>query len=248
MRPRPTHPGSRPARPSGSPRPLRARPALAFLAVAMLAACGDSPTDPMAGLVAGDTGLAALALELPLPAPVEDGRAEAAWRDSWTRPVLEGRAARDDLYRTLARARAFQADDAELAEAVGFLRTGVRRASSLDLDVLPAFLAAGVAEARARLRSADRAALAGDATRAWEDLLRGADALREIGPEAVARTAVARADEAYRRIQADAPYTEKERERIRRLVWGGRQALEEGDWAGAIRRAYYAEGLLAGNG
>lgn len=248
MRPHRPPPGSRLAR---SRRPIPARPLSLLLVAALLTACGDSPTDPMAGLVAGDTGLAALALELPLPAPLDDGRSEAAaaaWRASWTRPVLEGREVRDDLYRTLARARARQGDEAALAEAVGLLQSGLRQASALELDVLPAFLAAGVAEARARARAADRAALAGDAARAWEDLFRGADALREIGPEAVARTAVARAEAAHRRIQADGPYTQKERERVQRLLWGGRQALEDGDWAGAIRRAYYAEGLLAGNG
>ena len=83
---------------------------------------------------------------------------------------------------------------------------------------------------------------------AWSALLQGADALREVGPEAVARTAVAECEARLRRIPEDAPYSETELDRIRHLVTGSRQALESEEWGLAIRRAYYAESLLAGNG
>ena len=45
-------------------------------------------------------------------------------------------------------------------------------------------------------------------------------------------------------ISDSEPYSEQEQERLGRLVTGGRQALEDEDWIRAIRRAYYAKGLL----
>lgn len=205
--------------------------------------------------MAGETDLAALALELPLPSPSyllsEDSAgadAVARWRRSWDEAVLAGRASREALYPELGRLMARTAASTELAQDLALLGAGVRRAEGLLERGLPAFLDAGIREALAAHRRAERVSAAGDEARAWALLLRGADALREVGPEAVARTAVARCESSLRRIPEDHAYSEKELERVRHLVHGSRRALEDGEWALAIRRAYYAQGLLAGNG
>lgn len=226
---------------------------LCLLAVA-LSGCADSPTDPFQGLVAGETELAALALELRLPSPVvesPDGEvpgAVARWRSSWEEPVLEGRSLREELYPALARHLAGEHTRQALAEELARLGAGVRRATGLEGLSLPEFLDAGIRRAESAHRQAEQAVTTGSEERAWVELLRGADALREVGPEAMARAAVARCEEELRRISDGHPYSEKEAERIRHLIRGSRHALEDGDWALAIRRAYYAEGLLAGNG
>jgi len=224
------------------------------LLVLLQAACRDSPTDPLSGLVAGETGRAALSLELPLPVPVlEDPAAEGQdlvdrWRSSWEAPGLEGRVLREDLYPALGRLLAQARSDRALMQDLALLGAAVRRAGELDPEALPAFLEAGIERADASYRRGERAATAGNEAAGWAALLRGADALREVGPEAVARTAVDECEEKLRRISEDASYSEKERERIRHLVRGSRHALDDGDWVLAIRRAYYAEGLIRGNG
>ncbi len=75
-------------------------------------------------------------------------------------------------------------------------------------------------------------------------VLEGSDILREVGPEAVARALVAEVAELHGRLSDSDTYSEQEWERLGRLVTGGRQALEDEDWVRAIRRAYYAKGLL----
>ena len=59
---------------------------------------------------------------------------------------------------------------------------------------------------------------------------------------------VSEVDAGLRRISADETYSEQDLERLSRLVRGGREALSEQDWVRAIRRAYYARGLLASGG
>lgn len=220
----------------------------------VLSGCRDSPTDPLEGLVAGETDLAALALELPLPSPVFETSASPQpevvdrWLRSWDEGVLEGRRLRSALYSELGSLLARRHTRAELADEVGLLGAGVRRAGELETSVLPEFLTAGVERARAAYARADRALASRHEEEAWTELIRGADALREVGPEAVARSAVSRVEDRLRRIPGDGTYSEKEWERIRHLVRGGRQALDVGDWGLAIRRAFYAKGLLDGNG
>jgi hypothetical protein len=219
--------------------------------------CRDSPTDPLQGLVAPETDLAALSIELPLPAPVLDDASTAeaapaeavqAWRRSWEKPVLEGRRMREALYPRLAELQVGLFDRAELTEQLALLGAGVRKARQLESSSLPQFLKSGIEHAEAAWHRGERAASAGSLESAWEALLRGADNLREVGPEAVARTAVSDVEARLGRSPADGPYSEKELERIRHLVHGSRQALEEAAWGLAIRRAYYAGGLLDGNG
>ena len=223
------------------------------LGILLLGGCRDAPTDPLSGLVAAETGLAALALELPLPAPELDGSDGAPevverWLASWEAPLLEGRSLRAELYPELGdRMTAARSRD-ELLDELGLLGAGVRRAEELDAAAIPEFVWAGVERAREAHDRARTAVAGGDEPSGWAGLLRGADALREVGPEAVARGAVYRVEERLRRISDDASYSEQSRERIRHLVRGSRHALDDGAWGLAIRRAYYAQGLLDGNG
>jgi len=224
-------------------------------ALVALVGCRDSPTDPMSGLVAGETDLAALALELPLLRPGNAGSAEGAdpdavssWRDSWREPTLEGRRIRQGLYTRLGEHLAATRSPAELDTEVGLLGAAVRRAGGLDLDSLPTFLSAGVERARDAQRRARRHVAEEAYGTAWAAALAGADALREVGPEAVARSVVLELEERLRRLPAAHSYSDTELERVRHLVRGGRHAVEEADWGRALRRAFYARELLAGNG
>jgi hypothetical protein len=70
------------------------------------------------------------------------------------------------------------------------------------------------------------------------------DALWEVSPQQVAFELVRKAEGDYGRIRASDTYSEEELTRIRRLTTGAAEALEEGDYPLAIRRAYYACQLL----
>jgi len=51
-----------------------------------------------------------------------------------------------------------------------------------------------------------------------------------------------------RNISARDSYSEQDLERLDRLLRGGREALSDQDWVRAIRRAYYARGLIVRDG
>jgi hypothetical protein len=243
--------------PRTMPVPLPAAGRLGVVLVLLLspwlAACEDAPTDPLTGLVAEESH-AALALGVDLPSPVSmAGSLEgidqevATWRASWEVETELGMAARDPLYLPLARALAGELQEEDLGPLTSRLDDGLVWARGLPLQGLPDHIAAQITTALA-LGAAARAALeSGDRIRAIERLLRGADALRMTGPPAVAGALVAKAENLLGRVSEDDPYTDQDLERVRRLVRGGRYALEKGDWARAIRRAYYATGILEGN-
>ena len=250
--------------PSSVEPPVRAGPAplirlrrvavVAWMALPVLVgACDDAGTDPLEGLVAGDTDAAALALGLPLPSPDHeaiagtDGPAGTAlmdWRGSWDMPVPAGRSVRNPLYPLLARSldQGMHRDD--VIEALMRLDEGVRTAQSLPHENLPALVRDGIQRAAGSSAAAADAFRRHDHRRAIEYALRGSDALREVGPEAVARTVVTEVEELLRRIRGNDAYSEQDAIRISRLVRGSRRALDEEDWALAIRRAWYARGLL----
>lgn len=248
------HPLANPQRPICGPRSRRRLlvAAAASCAVFVTAAC-DAGTDPVEGLVAAETDVAALALGLPLPTPDHrafdptDGPAASAlaeWRRSWDLPQEEGVAARDLLYPVLAGALVGGLDRQDILEEADALNDGVQAARRLVGDDAPPAVTRGIARASGARAAAVDALRREDRRTAIGYLLRGGDALRAVGPEAVARTVVEEAEEAFRRIADDPTYSDQERTRISRLVRGSRQALDEGEWALAIRRAYYAKGLV----
>lgn len=231
---------------------------MAFVvAGSVLAGCRDAPTDPMVGLVAEDAH-AALALGVSFPDPAswaepgalshEGHRAMDRWQTSWDLPVEEGRAAREATYVPLVEALAVQLTAEEVERELALLAEGVLRARGLGLDTPPPHVAAGVERAVEAASAARRALLSGDPELALESVIRGGDALREVGPEAVARALQSEVETGLGRISGGDPYPVEELERLRRLVRGGRQAVEEGAWGLAIRRAFYAKALLDGNG
>lgn len=224
------------------------------MCILLAAACQDAPTDPVARIVTPETAVS-VALGVVLPGPElwlgEDPGdpalldAVARWRMSWDRPVSEGRAARDGLRAGLARGLAPLLGPGRVREEEDRLAEGIARAKELPEDDLGPDIVARLGEAVAAHTRAARARRAGDATVALHNVLEGSDILREVGPEAVARALVAEVAELHGRLSDDDAYSDQDRERLGRLLTGGRQALDDGDWVRAIRRAYYAKGLLS---
>lgn len=233
---------------------------MCLLAVFCTAACRDALTDPLVDVVAEESA-AALALGVSVADPVllveEDGGtldeqgmlALEAWRASWSQNVAAGRETREPVYGSLAAGLADIVEPEAVARETALLEESVRRARGIEVEgLLPLSLTAGI-EAAASYHAAAVAALdRGDAMGAIEDLLRGGDALREIGPEAVARALSAEVTSSLGRIPEDGPYSERDLERVRRLVSGSHEAVGNGEWVLAIRRAYYARALLEGHG
>ena len=212
----------------------------------------DAPTDPMADVVAEEAaGAVVLEVELPGPDTWVSGDALgeapqlARWRSSWDRPMEEGREVRETVYPELADHFASQLGVEGVREEANRLGVGLSRVATLPVERLSPDVVRRIEVAREGHQRALRLLeTGGDVRGVLVELLRSSDALREVGPEAVARALVAEAEDLFRRIPEDAPYTEKERERITRLVQGSRQALDGEEWTLAIRRAYYAKGLL----
>lgn len=235
---------------------LRARTAVLLVFVGV-AGCRDAPTDPMVGLVAEDT-YAAMALGVSFPDPAvwagehalhgEGARALERWQRSWDLPADAGRSERTVVYAALAEGLADVLTVEELGVEVAVLDDAVLRAGSVAGSTLPAHLALGIERAVEAAKDAREAYGAGDRVRTLVHLMEGGDALREVGPEAVARALQVEVEDRLRRVLAPHPYSGEDLERVRRLVQGGRQAVEAGDWGLAIRRAFYARGLLDGNG
>jgi len=248
--------------PNPQPAARRSRPSLVGLALASAlvaaAACRDSPTDPLVGLVAEES-YAALALGVPFPDPaawsarsgLDERTASAveAWRGSWDLFPEEGRRARETAYGPMSRGLAEILGSAELKGELAILSGAVARAQALaDDEAFPPHVAAGILLAGSALSAAAEAEARGDGPAALEALLRGGDALREVGPEAAARALVGEVERRLGSLAEDAPYSEEDLARLGRLARGGRQALDEGHWVLAIRRAFYARGILDGNG
>jgi len=87
----------------------------------------------------------------------------------------------------------------------------------------------------------------GEQGRALELSFEAADALWEVSPRQVAMDLIERAQEALGRNPGPEAYTQEELTRVRRLMYGASEAVEDGDYPRAIRRAYYACQLLGAN-
>ena len=135
-----------------------------------------------------------------------------------------------------------------IGEQLDRLSEGVRHALELPESQLPERILTRLSEASNAQVLAREALRAENLQVAMVQLLKGADALREVGPEAVARTMVSEVNAERGRISADDAYSEQDLERLDRLLQGGREALTEQDWVRAIRRAFYARGLMQSGG
>lgn len=178
----------------------------------------------------------------------EGARALERWQRSWELALEPGRSERAAAYPALAEALADVLTSEDLGLELAVLDEAVLRAGAVTGPSLPAHLRQGIERAAEAARRAREAHGAGDRVGTLVDLMGGGDALREVGPEAVARALQVEVEERLRRVSAPHAYSAEDLERVRRLVQGGRQAVDAGDWGLAIRRAFYARGLLDGNG
>ena len=78
--------------------------------------------------------------------------------------------------------------------------------------------------------------------------LQASDRIRALGPRAVARTLISRADRALMRATVGEDLDPRSMSRGERLLTGARRALEEGEVDLAIQRGYYAVQVLEGRG
>ena len=228
---------------------------LALLLV--LTACEDATTDPLARLVAQETsGALVLGVDLPDPgswivpesASSTSVDAVVRWSRSWDPPGDEGRAVRSLTYEPLATLFVPELGRGGIGEQLDRLSEGVRHALELPELQLPERIRIRLSEASNAEVLARGALRAENLHQAIVQVLKGADALREVGPEAVARTMVSEVNVERGSIPADDAYSEQDLERLDRLIHGGREALMEQDWVRAIRRAFYARGLMASGG
>jgi hypothetical protein len=220
----------------------------ACLALAAGAAgCQDAGGDPTALILTEDSHPAVvLARELPsLPGLAGDGRIEPQvtgaidrWIGSWALPREEGQGQRAASYAEAARPLADGLGAGGVGDALARLELVLDAAGRLPAQDLPQGVAERLAAARAEALAARQALDAGALTDAVSATLHGADLLREVGPEGVARTLIARAEGGL--SWGGSPASPVDIVRAQRLVAGARQAAAEGEYALAIQRAYYA--------
>ena len=218
-----------------------------------VSACQDVESDPLAVAVAPEThGALLLGADLSsVPHLLTEqglaleGAAEAeAWWESWTLSRGEGARLRSRIYPSAAR-RLYPA----------LAKDGVRHIISRHEETLKTLETVGdiltaevLSEAMVKARTLHADALAalnaGDGENALGLALQSVDALWEVSPRQVALELLEQATEALGRNPTPSSYSDEELTRIRRLTSGAREALEEGDYPRAIRRAYYACQLL----
>ncbi len=217
-------------------------------------ACHDAPADPLAALVAAETA-PAVAVPVDLPslgelatrAGVRDELAPvletwiAGWEDD---EVLSGQAARDEAIRL---ATPTLRDALGAGGVTSTLQPIFKVGNDLgEIPDVPADLAPRLEEVRS-LVAATRAALdEGRFDRALSTGLIASDRIRALGPQAVARTLISRADRAFVRAELDEGVDLTVLSRGERLLSGARQAMADGALDLAIQRAYYAVQVLEG--
>ena len=223
-----------------------------LFAVISLSGCEDASSDPL-GVILSERGLSELAVDAGLPS-LESLAAEAAletsldgwiesWRGSWERSVLEGREVRLRAYNESADPLADALGGQAVVRTVLTVEEAVAAAASLDGETLGARLSEQVDLARA---AQEQAVLALEQLREADALVNAliaVDLLREVGPESVVRVLIAQAATRFERLSAqgaEADVSSEDLGRGRRLLQGARLALEAGEYALAIRRAYYA--------
>lgn len=235
-------------------RPLRRGPigraALCLLVGAVLGACDDAPTDPLAQLVTTETtasvevpvGLPGLT-DLAVRAGVEEEVAPVLvrWESSWSDAAL-GEAARAAAVRDVAPVIADALGRGGVASVLAPLHR-VERDLGLLGDV-PVDLLPDVEAVRSLVRESRDALADGRAHRALSAGLLASDRLRALGPVAVARTLVARADRALMATVGAEGVDAVSVTRGERMLSGARRALAQGDGERAVQRAFYAVQLL----
>lgn len=224
------------------------------LALVVLAAgCGDLDLDPPAELDA-DAPVAAMRFseDLPtLPGLVDRWADERGldpiveqWTRSWEVQGVQGERQRLEAIHSAVPFLLDAMSDQAVDETLDKVERAVEGVEDALADSLPKGLSGPLERAGREAARTRRARDAGN----WEHALAGAlltaDHLRSTTPEALAEAMIARGDEALRRISDDRTYPLVTRRRGERLLIGAREALSNGDASLALRRAWYATGLL----
>jgi hypothetical protein len=227
---------------------LRARttstPALALAVLA--GACQDAGGDPTALLAEKSHPAVALAADLPslaglagdAPSTPETSAAVELWIGSWAGGAEEGEERRTAAYAGVAGPLAETLGAAGIGGALGRLDAALAVADRIARTGLPEEVAPRLAAAHAEAEAARRALGAGTLDEALRATLHGADLLREVGAEGVARTLIERAEGGL--AWAGSPADPLAQVRAQRLVAGARDAAAAGEFGLAIQRAYYA--------
>ena len=218
-----------------------------------LSSCADAESHPLALAVASEThGAVLLGEDLPtvpnLISTETDGYDEIAisevWWDSWLLEEGQGAAARQRLYPLAARLLATDLSPSGIEDLLGRVESNIAAVNSVAVFLDPGTIGPALLQARQLHGQAADALAWGEAVAALEKILEASDALWSLSPQRVAIGLLEEASVAFGRNNVSASYSEEELIRIRRLIYGATEALENEDYPGAIRRAYYACQLL----
>ena len=221
-------------------------------------ACKDASTDPLAVIITQGTK-SALEVEARLPSPprlAKDAHAGATlqapldrWTASWEMSPELGREERARTYEEVAAPLAAAMGKEGVARGLTKVEEALTAAESLRPEMLTGLIGDNVRAAKSEHAAAVAAFEGGQETEALTHTLHAADLLREVGPEGVTRLLVARADrELTRRAEGrKADELPQEEARSQRLLRGAKMALDQGDYAKAIERAFYANEALGMN-
>jgi hypothetical protein len=250
---------SRSSAPSPTPGPgRRALARAAFLALLFAGGCGDLDTGPLVSLeMEAPVPSLQLGREIPsLPGvrarwggPLPLAEVEDRWTRSWSRPPEEGAWIRSEAAQAVSALVAPRMRDQEVSDELRSLRRALEAIRDAMDERRLESLEGPVAEA-ARLELRAREAMdRGDRTGALRWAMEASDQLRAVTPEVLAGVLIREAEEALRegrpgRDWFDDSYAEEERARAERLLLGAREALRSGEPALALRRAWYAVGIL----
>ena len=241
-----------------STRPSRNHTSVAVLAVLAIgvAGCRDAPSDPLASLVSLETAPAvAVPVELPSLAELaaradvrdELGPVLDAWVAGWEEEDEDlGRGTRDEAIRQATPALHDALGSGGVASTLQPLFEVGRdlgRIEDVPTDLVPRLeeVRTLIEDTRAALeaRRFDRALTAG---------LQASDRIRALGPRAVARTLISRADRAFMRATVGETLAPRSMSRCERMRAGARRSLVVGEVDPAIQRGYYAVQVLEGRG
>lgn len=231
-----------------------------LLVVTAATACQDAASDPLALVMTQETR-GALSLDVALPSLPElatrnhggDGGSSmpprvdewiGAWQASWLAPEPEARELRESVYAEVVPSLVRTLGPQGLRATVDDVRHAVDVVAGAEVAGLPTAYQEHVTEARSRAYDAVRHLDAGRDREALRSALVAGDLLRSVSPGTVAETLVERAEEGHGRIPEVTTYSRRERDRIARLIRNARSAIEAGEYALAIQRAYYACRLL----
>jgi len=228
---------------------------LAWCVISTLAVsgCEDAGDDPFAVAVAPEThGAVLFSHDLPtVPnllsfhglAPEAAMEAEA-WQASWGMGEEEGSRLRSQIYPLAARRLLPLLGVAGVRDLLARNEVSLAAVEAMGSMVDLATVSSALAQANALQSQALSVVALGEEEKGLVLAFRTADALWTVTPPQVVAELMERAAHALGRNGGSGTYSEEELIRIRRLMYGASEALDDGDYPRAIRRAYYACQLL----